>query len=561
MKKIFFILLFLLSFLVAPISATEVYDLVRVGITDNNFQNVLRQTATLYGTAECTICDKYSKRILLNVNANSNIVVRNSLSGMQVTVGEQTANLRDFVVVCPSGLIGIKDLKRKGQPAIYHGVFEVVQNPDHTGFYLVNLVEIQEYLKGVVPNEMPIRFGLEALKAQAVAARNYVLTPRTQAYEEFNVVDSVSSQVYFGANTEMDLATQAVMETDGIVALYDNELILSLYSSTAGGYTENYSNAFSDNITKAFPSISKPYLIAVPDKDDFPVLDNEERAKDFYMSKLPSYDIDSPYYRWTKEWAVGELENILKKTLVAQSKTGFISPVFKETDELGRIKDIKVMRRGASGKVIELDLMTTKGCYRISKELVIRRVFQKDGISLPSANIVFDKALDSEGNVTDITVYGGGFGHGVGMSQYGAGYMATKLNQPYYNILRHYYTGISLGTKPVDVRTEEVKQTFWAPIGRAQIVIIGQVAPKLEVIINGKNYNFVIEKGFFKKETKIDISRYIEDGSNIIIFKPSICPMKLYVELVEKYETKKETNSFLDSIGIKDEEINGSNEE
>ena len=294
MKKIFFILLFLLSFLVAPISATEVYDLVRVGITDNNFQNVLRQTATLYGTADCTICDKYSKRILLNVNANSNIVVRNSLSGMQVTVGEQTANLRDFVVVCPSGLIGIKDLRRKGQPAIYHGVFEVVQNPDHTGFYLVNLVEIQEYLKGVVPNEMPIRFGLEALKAQAVAARNYVLTPRTQAYEEFNVVDSVSSQVYFGANTEMDLATQAVMETDGIVALYDNELILSLYSSTAGGYTENYSNAFSDNITKAFPSISKPYLVAVPDKEDFAKLDDEDKAKDFYMSKVPSYDIESP---------------------------------------------------------------------------------------------------------------------------------------------------------------------------------------------------------------------------------------------------------------------------
>lgn len=547
---------FLMMFFVSPAYSAEIADFVRVGITDNNFQNVLRQSAIMYSTAECDICDKYSRRIIKHVDANTNIIIKNSYSGMQVTVGEQAFVLRDFVIVCPSGLIGIRDLKRKGQPAIYHGVFEVIHKADHTGFYLVNLVEIQEYLKGVVPNEMPVRFGLEALKAQAVAARNYVLTPRTQAYEEFNVVDSVSSQVYFGANTEMDLATQAVMETDGIVALYDNELILTLYSSTAGGYTESYSNAFSDNLTKAFPSINKPYLVAVPDKSDFVKLDTEENAKGFYMSKVPSYDIDSPYYRWSREWAVGELENVLKKTLVAQSKTGFVSPVFTEDDELGHIKDIKVMKRGISGKVMEIDVMTTRGCYRISKELVIRRVFQKDGISLPSANIVFDKTIDSEGNVSDIVVYGGGFGHGVGMSQYGAGYMANKLGQPYYNILRHYYTGVSLGTKPVDVRNEEVKQTFWAPVGRAQIVIVGQVAPKVQVVINGKSYEFMINKGLFQRETKIDISRYIEDGANVVVYKPSVCPMKMYIELVEKYETKKETASFLDNIGISDEETN-----
>ena len=233
-------------------------------------------------------------------------------------------------------------------------------------------------------------------------------------------------------------------------------MILSLYSSTAGGYTESYAYAFSDPTTKAFPSICKPYLVAVPDKDYFDLLDNEEKAREFYKSRVPSYDIDSPYYRWQKTWAVGELENILKKTLVAQSKTGFINPIFREGDDLGRLKDIKVMKRGASGKVIELDLMTTKGCYRISKELVIRRVFQKDGTSLPSANVVFEKELDSEGNVVDVTAYGGGFGHGVGMSQFGAGYMATKLNQPYYNILRHYYTGISLGTRPVLVDKDQL---------------------------------------------------------------------------------------------------------
>ena len=514
-------------------------DVVRVGLTDNKFQNVLKQTVTVYGTADCDICDRETKKIVSRISANTDIVIRNGVTGIDVTINGRSATLRDFVVICPQGVLGVKDLTRKGKPALYHGAFEVIQKDDRKGFYLVNLVETQEYLKGVVPNEMPVRFGLEALKAQAVAARNYVLTPRTQAYKEFNVVDSVASQVYYGVNTEADLATRAVMETDGIVALYNNEPILALYSSTAGGYTESYSHAFSDPLTKMFPSINKPYLTAVPDKSEFKSLEDENDAKKFYESKVPSFDIESPYYRWRKQWAVGELENVLKTTMIAQSKTGFIHPSFKQGDDLGKIKDIKVMKRGASGKAVEVELMTTKGCYRIAKELVIRRVFQKDGVSLPSANIVFEKKLDNYGNVTDITIFGGGFGHGVGMSQYGAGYMATKLNQPYYNILRHYYTGINLGTMPKTICGEEVKETFWAPIGRAQLVITNSTAAKIAVKINGRTLEFPVTKTIFQKDYRIDISRYIEDGENTIVYYPPTLgrAVTLYVELVEKYGT------------------------
>lgn len=514
-------------------------DVVRVGLTDNKFQNVLKQTVTVYGTADCDICDRETKKIVSRISANTDIVIRNGVTGLDVTTNGRNATLRDFVVICPQGVLGVKDLTRKGKPALYHGAFEIVQKDDRKGFYLVNLVETQEYLKGVVPNEMPVRFGLEALKAQAVAARNYVLTPRTQAYKEFNVVDSVASQVYYGVNTEADLATRAVMETDGIVALYNNEPILALYSSTAGGYTESYSHAFSDPLTKMFPSINKPYLTAVPDKSEFKSLEDENDAKKFYESKVPSFDIESPYYRWRKQWAVGELENVLKTTMIAQSKTGFIHPAFKQGDDLGKIKDIKVMKRGASGKAVEIELMTTKGCYRIAKELVIRRVFQKDGVSLPSANIVFEKKLDNYGNVIDITIFGGGFGHGVGMSQYGAGYMATKLNQPYYNILRHYYTGINLGTMPKTICGEEVKETFWAPIGRAQLVITNSTAAKIAVKINGRTMEFPVTKTIFQKDYRIDISRYIEDGENTIVYYPPTLgrAVTLYVELVEKYGT------------------------
>ena len=536
LKNIVGMLLLILSLVaVSPVFADN--NIVRVGLTDNKFQNVLKQNVSVYGTSECEICDKETHKVIFAVPANVDIAIKNGVSGLDVLVNGYSATLRDFVIVCPRGVLGVKDLTRKGKPALYHGAFEVLQHQERKGFYLVNLVETQEYLKGVVPNEMPVRFGLEALKAQAVAARNYVLTPRTQAYKEFNVVDSVASQVYYGYNTEDDLSTRAVMETDGIVALYNNEPILALYSSTAGGYTESYANAFSDPLTKMFPAPNKPYLSAVPDKSEFKPMEDENAAKAFYETKVPAFDIESPYYRWQKKWAANELENVLKSTLVAQSKTGFVHPAFKQGDELGKIKDIKVMKRGASGKAMEVELMTSKNCYRIYKELVIRRIFQKDGISLPSANIIFDNVKDNYGNITDVIITGGGFGHGVGMSQYGAGYMATKLKQPYYNILRHYYSGINLGTIPVTVYGNEVKQTFWAPIGRAQLVVTNTNAAKIAVMINGRTMEFPIVKTIFQKDYRIDISRYIEDGENTIIFYPPSLgrTVTLYVELVEKY--------------------------
>ena len=523
--------------LILPAFSSDKNNIVRVGLTDNKFQNVLKQATVIYGTSECEICDKRTGKIIEKVQPNDEIYVTNLENGLEFSLNGKSYKSSNFVVVCPQGLLGIKGLLRKGVPALYHGAFEIVRSEKGNGFYIVNIVEMQEYLKGVVPNEMPIRFGLEALKAQAVAARNYVLTPRTQAYKDFSVVDSVASQVYYGANTEEDIATRAVMETDGIVALYDNQPILALYSSTAGGYTESYANAFSDPNTKIFPSPDKPYLRAIPDKSDFEPLDSDEKAAKFYETKIPSFDIDSPYYRWIKEWNIKELEDVLNTTLPVQSKTGFVSPEFKSGDKLGNIKGIVVMKRGASGKAMEVEIQTDKGCYRVAKELVIRRVFQKDGISLPSANIVVTKEQDNYGNLVNIRFFGGGFGHGVGMSQFGAGYMATKLNQAYYNILRHYYKGINLGTIPVTVNGDEVKQTFWAPIGRAQIVVVDTNAPKIAVMINGKDHEFPITKPLFQKEYKIDISRFIDDGENVIVYYPPSLgrTVTLYVELVEKY--------------------------
>ena len=511
---------------------------VRVAIGNQNFSNYSYDKITLFGTSDIQIYNLADGNLITEIPSETPFEISIKDNSFELTFNKEKREIIDNFAVKTDGLLGIKDLKRKGKQALYHTCFEIIKKPKTDSyFYVVNVLDIQDYLKGVVPNEMPTHFGLEALKAQAVAARNYVLSPRTKLVDEYDVVDSVSSQVYFGANTEEKLSNEAVDKTDGIVALYNWKLILAQYSSTAGGYTESFANAFSDPITKKFPSDAKPYLVAKADMLTQQPLRTEEQVAEYYINTPDSYDIRSPYYRWQKMWTKDELEQILSKTLVEQSSTGFVHPKLQKASDFGKLKDIKPKRRGDSGKLIDIEIITDRGTYTVQKELVIRRIFQKNKVSLPSANVVFDLTFDDKHNLTDIVAYGGGFGHGVGMSQYGAGYMATKKHQPYYNILRHYYKGINLGTMPVEVINSEVEQSFWAPIGRAHIVIVGPSMPKINVMINGKPHLFSVNRAFLQKDVKIDISRYIEDGENKIIFYPAYFPMKVYVELVESYHT------------------------
>ena len=407
------------------------------------------------------------------------------------------------------------------------------------------MIEVEDYLKGVVPNEMPVHFGLEALKAQSVAARNYVLSPRTKSSPNYDVVDSVASQVYFGANTEKPLANQAVEETEGVVAIYDWNLILAQYSSTAGGYTESYSHAFSDPLTKEFPSKEKPYLKAVPDIISQSPLNTEEAASAYYKSTPDAYDIRSPYFRWTKEWNAKELHDVLQNTLIAQSATGFVHPAFKKGDKLDDLVELKVLRRGDSGKIVEMEVITRTQKYKIFKELVVRRLLTKDGKALPSANVVFDNILDDNGNLVSIKAYGGGFGHGVGMSQYGAGFMGSELKRPYEKILQHYYTGITLATKPVIISgnntQSNVTQNFYTKDKYAHVIIDNKFqASKIIINVNGKENCYELPTNLIgSRVADIDISNLIKKGRNTVTFvyppdEGSNKAIRLYVELVKK---------------------------
>ena len=518
--------------------------LVRVGIGNQNFSSYVRESASIYGTGEFEIYNKNTYMTTLDSNNQVNI----SMVGKIFVLTDIDGNVINkvsgpIIFKTDFGFLGIKDLKRGGKDAVYRGQLELICAGEGK-FYVVNSLDVEDYLKGVVPNEMPVHFGLEALKAQAVAARNYVLSPRVKANPNYDVVDSVASQVYYGANTEKDLSNQAVDETMGIVATYNWDLILALYSSTAGGYTESYENAFSDPKTKVFPADSKPYLKAVPDNDNFTPLNTEEEAEKFYTTKPKSFDVNSSYYRWEREWTQEELQSEIQNNIVAQSAAGFVHPVVQKGETIGKILRLEVLERGLSGKIMRLQIETDNGNYIAEKELVIRRLFTNKGKALPSANLVFKQKFDDEGNLKTIKAYGGGYGHGVGMSQFGAGYMATSLHLPYEKILQHYYSGISLTTEPFIISSNsaqnKVTQTFFAKNGEGKLIVDNKYKVRyIDACIN--NVDEKIELDTSQRINTINISKYLQKGINTITFYYPLSSgsnkgLRMYVELTGKYD-------------------------
>lgn len=548
MLKRLFITIFAIILLGAQ-SSTKAQDseqLIRVGISDNNFKNLICTTREFSSDRAFDVIDLSSGDFVANIPAYSNI---------KITLDKGIFNVynKDKVILISSngplviktkenGLLTIPNLKRVGKPALYRGVFEIVKNSQKDNlFSTVNVLDLENYLRGVVPNEMPVRFGLEALKAQTIAARNYALKPREKFYKEFDVCDSVASQVYFGANTESELSNLAIKQTNGLVAIYDDNLILALYSSTAGGYTESYENAFSEPKTRIFPARPVPYLKAKPDNPSIKNLSDENEVKKFYLSYPDTFDNKSPYFRWEREWKLAELEQVLQKTLLAQSTTGFIKPQIKNSNEIGLLKAIKVNKRGESGKIMNLDIVTDKNTFNVSKELVIRRLLQKNGQSLPSANFVIDTISNPNGTTDGFIFHGGGFGHGVGISQWGAGAMSAK-GYMFDEILQHYYTGISIATTPVLIQNcspkNQATQTFYAPYKKAWLCIDNiNGVHSIITVINGKKLP-IDTSSTFQRKLRIDIKDYITTGENSILYyvEPSENgrkAVKMYVEVIE----------------------------
>lgn len=339
------------------------------------------------------------------------------------------------------------------------------------GFLLVNQVGLESYLKRVLPSEMPPSFPPEALKAQAVAARTYAHTRRQAEgfWKRFgaDMSDSVSEQAY-NAAPPRPASDRAVEETRGQVLTFSGAPIQAFYFSTSPGSTAG--------IEEVWPERAPlPYLRPRPQGlSSAGRLEHEAEAQAFFQNWNPAgfLDAGSPFWRWRVRFSRLDLERLLARTLPERAR---VAPEHVETLEgspppdapgftLGQLREMAVLRRGRGGYVSALQITTSTGRYVVWRESHIRALLRpskeftggQDVLLelwqgpprlnfplLPSAAFALVEERDPQGNLLYLTLWGGGLGHGVGMSQYGALGLAQR-GYSYRQILEHFYPGSRL---------------------------------------------------------------------------------------------------------------------
>jgi SpoIID/LytB domain protein len=365
------------------------------------------------------------------------------------------------------------------------------QTKEPPTMWAVNELGLEYYLQGVVPNELPIRFGPEAVKAQAVAARTYALYPRgfsvPQLAGKVDICDSQFCQAYYGAQTETEGTNEAVRQTEGWVLLYQQAPALALFSSSTGGISESYTSVF-----KPLGGANRlPYLNPVADEglESYFPLNTEERFKAFLEApgQLPpealetkaGFDVASPHYRWERQWNADSLSLGLAQSLntLWQEDPTWVSPAPPASPEaFGTLEALHVLQRGEGGKIMRLQITSSQGTWVLQQEGAIRRAFVDEltGKPLPSASVAFTLQRTAEGTLQGVQALGTGFGHGVGLSQYGASRM-HRLGYSFPAVLRHYYPHTQLGTVPLPLPTLPQAArcaTVWVQSQQATAVVL-----------------------------------------------------------------------------------------
>ena len=346
-----------------------------------------------------------------------NIIVRQKNEELHITASkgklkiktkakrQQTTDRRVFKATgyAPGECLAIAIDKAGLNKACYEGEFIVSANGNKVN--AVNVIDIEEYLRGVVPYEIGKldESKFEALKAQAVAARTYAYkhfgSRKTQG---FDVYADTRDQVYKGLHSATEITDKAVRETEGVVMTYNGEFITAYYHSTCGGETEGVA-------TWGRPD--HPYLQSKPDlrPDGTP------------------WCRESNYTEWTREFTEDELCDLFQ-TNAKEAKANV--PSFSSIHAISILDTLK------SGRIHTLEISTNNGKF-IAKADKIRWLFKRGGTILPSSFF----RIHRNGNLWILK--GKGFGHGVGLCQMGARARA-QAGQSYIQILTHYYPGITL---------------------------------------------------------------------------------------------------------------------
>lgn len=292
---------------------------------------------------------------------------------------------------------------------MFHGVFEFHPLTGDS-FYTVNVLNIEDYLRGVLQPEIGNRTEeeFEAIKAQAVAARTYAfITKDKYPDREYDLINDIGDQVYTGIAGERDITNRAAKATRGEVLMYGNDLIDAYYHSTCGGRT--------DNIEEVWDKGARPYLVGVTDSN---------------------FCRWSKFFDWNELYPTAEfLDHIRNYLKTANGDVGKIGE---------RLIEATISDRTTGGRVKTVQLTTDRGSVVLHKDQ-IRWAFgrhDKPGI-MPSTNFEISLERDEKGVVQQVHIIGCGYGHGVGMCQCGAIGMA-RVGYTYQQILAHYYTGVRI---------------------------------------------------------------------------------------------------------------------
>lgn len=327
--------------------------------------------------------------------------------------------------------------KEKLEEKDYPGTLQYYEEKD--GWVIVNEVPLEEYLRWVVPSEMPSRYAAEALKAQAICARTYaVWHMQDYAYPEYeaHVDDSVSFQVYHQVEPQ-ESTDQAVKETAGQIMLYQNRPVKAYYFSTSCGSTTD------ENIWEKGDREKTPYIAGrlVNTKKSEKDLTSEKTFAKFIRKKhADDLEISEPWYRWNCYVALSQIQENAEKQL--------------EFEE--RIIKAEVTERNTGGAVQQLLLVGEQASETVTYEYPIRQllsipggvIHKNDGTEtegsslLPSGYFVLEPVQEN-GKTVGYEVYGGGLGHGAGMSQNGARILAEQ-GESYESILHYFYKDIEL---------------------------------------------------------------------------------------------------------------------
>jgi stage II sporulation protein D len=291
---------------------------------------------------------------------------------------------------------------------------EISITPTDSGLLVINTLSMDDYLRGVVPLEIGNRTAAElaAVQAQAVAARTYAYK-HLGGTRPFDMYSTVQDQVYGGVDAEKPLAGEGIATTQDVVVLYAGRPINTPYHSTCGGSTAGVSEVWYDRP-------DEPYLKPVSDR--IPGTDK------FFC------DI-SPRFAWTQDFDAAGLRAVMEKYLAnytSAPKSG-----------LGRVIDVTEQGRTQSGRLRALDVRTESGTYTLKGNDIRFVLRDPKGTILNSTFINVSTAKDQTG-VTRLSVSGHGYGHGIGMCQWGA-IGRARAGQNYRTILETYYPGTTIG--------------------------------------------------------------------------------------------------------------------